>query len=184
MRERRKTAHQSIAGSLLLAHPALKDPNFRRTVVLMSTHNAEGAMGVVLNRPLGKRLGEINGEFALGPLDGVPIYSGGPVSPEQLLLVAWRTRDDGFQLHFGVDPEKAGQMLGETGTQVRAFLGYSGWGRGQLENELKRNTWVVAELPADLPDHPQDASLWRDVLTDQGEQWRLQAGEPDDTSRN
>ena len=67
-----------IAGSLLLAHPAMKDPNFRRSVVLMSVHNDEGAMGVVLNRPMGKRLGELSGDFALGPLSGVPLFNGGP----------------------------------------------------------------------------------------------------------
>ena len=56
MRERIASKGQSLAGSLLLAHPVLRDPNFRRTAVLMSTHGPEGAMGVVLNRPLGKRL--------------------------------------------------------------------------------------------------------------------------------
>ncbi len=66
MQERRQTTKESLAGSMLLAHPGMRDPNFRRTVVLMSVHNAEGAMGVVLNRPLGKNLGELNGDFALG----------------------------------------------------------------------------------------------------------------------
>ena len=134
MRERRKTTKQSIAGSLLLAHPAMKDPNFRRTVVLMSAHSADGAMGVVMNRPMGKRLGELNGEFALGALAGVPVFSGGPVQTKQLLLVAWQNREDGFQLHFGIEPDKAGQLVGEGGTQLRAYLGYSGWSKGQLEN--------------------------------------------------
>jgi putative transcriptional regulator len=184
MRERRKATQTTIAGSLLLAHPILKDPNFRRTVVLMSSHGAEGAMGVVLNRPLGQRLGELNGEFALGPLAGVPLYCGGPVEPKQLLLAAWQTKEDGFQLRFGLEPEKAAQLMGEEGTHIRAFLGYSGWSRGQLENELKQNTWIVAEVPVDLLDHPQDDGLWRGVLGAVGEEWRLLADEPDDTSRN
>jgi len=184
MRERRKTTKQSIAGSLLLAHPAMKDPNFRRTVVLMSAHNSDGAMGVVMNRPLGKRLGELNGEFALGALGAVPVFTGGPVQPKQLLLVAWQDREDGFQLHFGIEPDKAIQLASETGAQVRAYLGYSGWSRGQLENELKHNTWVVADIPGDLLQHSQDASLWRTVLSAMGEEWRLLAGEPEDPSRN
>ena len=86
MRQRHSHEQVSLAGSLLLAHPALRDPNFRRSVILMSTHSADGAMGVVLNRPLGKRLGELNGEFALSPLAGVPLFGGGPVEPGQLLL--------------------------------------------------------------------------------------------------
>ena len=64
MNARRSESSAVLAGSLLLAHPAMRDPNFRHCVVLMSVHNAEGAMGVVLNRPMGKRLGEFSGDFA------------------------------------------------------------------------------------------------------------------------
>jgi len=89
MRERRTAKLQhSLAGQLLLAHPALRDPNFRRTVILLSAHGDEGAMGVVLNRRLDKQLGELNSEFALGPLAGVPVYAGGPVDPQQLIIVS------------------------------------------------------------------------------------------------
>lgn len=184
MRERRQAPKESLAGSLLLAHPALQDPNFRRAVVLMSAHNAEGAMGVVLNRPLGKRLGELNGEFALGPLAGVPLFTGGPVQTEQLILVAWQPHEEGFRLHFGIEPDRAVQLATEEGTQLRAFLGYSGWSGGQLEKELKQNTWIVTEVPAGFLGHPQDGGLWRQVLTGLGEQWRLLAEEPEDPSVN
>ncbi|MDB6095410.1 MAG: hypothetical protein JWM32_2972 [Verrucomicrobia bacterium] len=184
MRERRKTTKPTMAGSLLLAHPILKDPNFRRTVVLMSSHGTDGAMGVVLNRPLGKKLGDLNGEFALGPLAAVPLYLGGPVETKQLLLAAWQARDDGFQLHFGIEPEKAAVLLTEPSTHIRAFLGYSGWTGGQLETELKQNTWIVAEIPPDLLEHPQDDGLWRGVLGGIGDEWKLLADEPEDTSRN
>ena len=184
MRERRPDQPESYAGSLLLAHPALRDPNFRRAVVLMSVHNADGAMGVVLNRPLGKRLGELNGEFALGALAGVPLFSGGPVQTEQLLLVAWQNQADGFRLHFGIEPDRAGQLLTEDATEIRAFLGYSGWTGRQLEKELKHETWVVTGVPGDLLSYKQDESLWRAVLSGMGEEWRLMAGEPEDTSLN
>lgn len=173
-----------MAGSLLLAHPAMKDPNFRRSVVLMSAHNDEGAMGVVLNRPLGKRLGELSGDFALGPLAGVPLYKGGPVQTEQLVLAAWQTRDDGFRLYFGIEPDRAQQLMGEEDTHLRAFMGYSGWSAGQLENEMKLHTWVVADVPADLLTHTQDDSLWRTVLGREGAEWRLLAGEPDELGEN
>src|SRR3954469_9579990 len=112
MRERRKVTKDTLAGSLLLAHPAMRDPNFKRSVVLLSAHNDEGAMGVVLNRPLGKQLAEINSEFAFGPLAGVPLYSGGPVEPEQLILVSWQwlEEESAFQLYFGIEPEKAAEL--------------------------------------------------------------------------
>lgn len=184
MRERGQSRKESFAGSLLLAHPALRDPNFRRAVVLMSVHNTEGAMGVVLNRPLGKRLGELNGDFALGALAGVPLFSGGPVQTEQLLLVAWQNQQDGFRLHFGIEPDRAGQLATEEGTELRAFLGYAGWSGGQLEKELKHETWIVTDVPADLLTHKQDERLWRLVLGAMGEEWRLLADEPEDTSLN
>lgn len=184
MREPHRTSRETLAGSLLLAHPAMKDPNFRRSVVLMSSHNAEGAMGVVLNRPMGKRLGELSGDFALSTLAGVPLFHGGPVQNEQLVLAAWQVRSDGFRLHFGIDPEKAEQLLAEEGTHVRGFLGYSGWSAGQLENEMRLRTWVVADVPEDLLSHAQDESLWRTVLSREGAEWRLLAGEPDDPELN
>ena len=184
MRERPKVSHDTLAGSLLLAHPAMKDPNFRRCVVLMSAHSEEGSMGVVLNRPTGKRLGELSGDFALGPLAGVPLFNGGPVETKQLVLAAWQIRDDGFRMHFGIEPDKAVQLLAEDGTQVRAFLGYSGWSAGQLEKEMKHQTWVVAEVPEDLLSHTQDETLWRTVLGREGDHWRLQAGEPEDPEMN
>ena len=172
-----------VAGSLLLAHPALKDPHFRKSVILMSMHDKGGAMGVVLNRPLGKRLSGLNGEFALGPLAKVPVYSGGPVQDRQLILVAWEIRKDGFRMHFGIEPPKAEECLND-GMEVRAFLGYSGWTGGQLENELKHNTWVLSDIPEDLILHDQDDSLWRSVLGAKGDEWRLLADEPDDVSQN
>lgn len=184
MRERRKPAKETVAGSLLLAHPSLRDPNFRRTVVLMSAHGADGAMGVVLNRPLGKKLGDLNGQFALGPLAGVPLFNGGPVETHQLLLAAWQPRADGFQLQFGLDPARAEQLIGEEGAHIRAFLGYSGWTGGQLENELKQSTWIVTDIPPDLLEHPQDDGLWRGVLNGVGDEWKLLADEPEDPGRN
>lgn len=183
MRERRVTK-DTLAGSLLLAHPALRDPNFRRSVVLMSAHNAEGAMGVVLNRPLGKRLGELSGDFALGPLASVPLFRGGPVQTDQLVLVAWESHPEGFRLHFGLDPDKAQQLTAEAGTQIRGFLGYSGWSAGQLENEMRMRTWIVADVPEDLFSHSQDESLWRTVLGREGAEWRMLANEPDHPELN
>jgi putative transcriptional regulator len=184
VRENTESNPESLAGSLLLAHPSLVDPNFKRTVVLMSTHGPEGAMGVVLNRPLGKRLGELKGDFALGPLSATPIFTGGPVQTDQLILAAWQTRADAFQLHFGIDPTKAADMLDDEATRLRAYLGYSGWSAGQLENELKCGTWIVASPPADLFERPMQQALWRSLLRDEGDEWRLLADEPEDAGKN
>jgi putative transcriptional regulator len=184
MRADRKSANESLAGSLLLAHPLLRDPNFRRTVVLMTAHAPDGAMGVVLNRPLGRRLGEVSGEFVYGPLASVPVFTGGPVQAEQLILVGWKPQPHGFQLHMGLDPEKAGLLAGEEGVLIRAFMGYSGWSGGQLEKELKVDSWVIADAPPDLFVQPTDVSLWRNFLGREGAAWRLMANEPDDPETN
>lgn len=187
MKERRtarKTA--SLAGQLLLAHPALRDPNFKRTVILLSAHNAEGAMGVVLNRPLDQQLGELNSEFALGPLAGVPLYAGGPVEPKQLVIVSWEwlPGDNAFQLHFGIEPDKAAELVGAPGVTLRAFLGYAGWSKGQLENEMKHDTWLAATVDRDLLGQSDGVGLWRQILGSLDPELKLLADEPEDPTRN
>jgi len=186
MHERHSTENKALAGSLLLAHPNMRDGHFRRAVVLLSAHDEKGAMGVVLNRPLGKRLGQLNAEFALSPLASVPLYQGGPVQTEQLLICAWKFNPDqsGFQLMFGIDPNKAIELQEEPGTHLRAFLGYAGWSGGQLENELSQNTWVVTPLVAKLMEENSDETLWRAILTDLSQDWKLLVDEPDDPSLN
>jgi putative transcriptional regulator len=176
----------SLAGSLLLAHPALKEATFRRTAILLSSHDAEGAMGVILNRPMNRVLSELGGDFALGPLGKVPLFCGGPVDPQQLLLCAWKPHDDreGFKLFFGLSAERATELMDDDGVHFRAFLGYAGWTGGQLEGELERDTWVVSDLVPDLLTHTPDESLWRHVLGGLNPQWKLLAGEPDDPSLN
>jgi putative transcriptional regulator len=176
----------ALAGSLLLAHPSMRDQNFYRSVVLLSAHDEKGAMGVVLNRPTGKRLGQLTADFALSPLASVPLFHGGPVQTEQVLLCGWRAHGDGsgFQLMFGMDPQKALEAQAEEGMRLRAFLGYAGWEGGQLENELKQNTWVVTPLLPNVLDNKADETLWRSILTGLSDDWRLLVDEPKDPSRN
>jgi len=185
MKERGRTT-RSLAGQLLLASPAMRDPNFRRTVILMSAHDPDGALGAVLNRPLGKELGSLNPEFALGPLAHIPLYSGGPVEQAKLILTAWRWRDEAgeFQLNFGLDPARAAEMVGQPGTTVRGFLGYAGWGKGQLENEMRRETWIVAPTEHYNLESTEGTGLWRMILGSLGPDLKLLADEPDDPGVN
>ena len=187
MRERRKaTKSNTLAGQLLLAHPALRDPNFKRAVILLSAHSEEGAMGVVLNRPLGRRLAELNPLFALGPLGGVPLYYGGPVEPEQLLIVSWQwlKSEDAFQLHFGIEPNKAAEVIGTPGITVRAFLGYAGWSKGQLEGEMKHDTWLSSTVEGEQLDQADGTDLWRNILGGLDPELKFLADEPEDPSVN
>jgi putative transcriptional regulator len=187
MKERRTARKtETLAGQLLLAHPALRDPNFKRSVVLLSAHSDEGAMGVILNRPLDKQLGELNTEFAFGALAGVPVYAGGPVEPEQLILVSWQwlEADSAFQLHFGIEPERAAELVGTPGVTLRAFLGYAGWTKGQLENEMKLDTWLVSTVEGEILGEADGVALWRQILGSLDPELKLLANEPEDPTVN
>ncbi len=185
MRDRGKTT-LNLVGSLLLAHPAMRDPNFRRSVVLLSAHGDDGAMGVVLNRPLGKQLGDLNAQFAASTIAGVPVYQGGPMQTEQLILAAWRPEplEAGFKLYFGIDVDKATALQGEEGVRLRAFLGYSGWSKGQLENELRHSTWVVTPVSTELLERNDGQGLWRAILGGLSPEWKLMADEPENLGSN
>lgn len=183
-----ENGEQTLSGSLLIAHPSLQDPNFKRTIVLISAHsNEDGAMGIVLNRPTEQKLKEIDERFQNSPLSEVPIYQGGPVQAEQMIITAWKWCDDGetFKLFFGLGPDKA-EMLKETDPDldVRAFFGYSGWTGGQLETELEADAWLVSPVRMEaLADHAS-TDAWKIVLLKSDPDLRFFADAPDDPSLN
>lgn len=178
----------SLAGHLLLSNPALADENFHRTVVLLSTHvTGEGALGVVLNRPQGRTLGEATDEFTYTVLADVPLYTGGPCSPDQVILAAWQASEDGhrFQLFFGITEEKVLELRqADARTEVRAFLGYAGWSAGQLEAELAAEAWAVVPLNAALLEELDGVDLWKALLGPANAEWRFLAEAPDDPGLN
>lgn len=180
---------ESLSGSLLVSHPNMTKDPFKETVILMSAHSDEdGAFGVIINRPLGKCLGEIRDEYATGLLAKVPLYSGGPVGVEELILSAWKWDSESgtFKLFFGISPKNAESMLQdpEPGLEVRGFLGYAGWGRGQVENELKLNAWVVSPIDGDAIGECQAVDLWLRILWQIDPALVLRSSAPDDPSRN
>lgn len=185
MKERNKGV-KTLAGQLLLAHPTLRDPSFARAVILMSAHDAAGAMGVVLNRPVGRPLGELSPDFALTPLADLPVYRGGPVETGKLILVAWQLREQAgeLQLNFGLEPERAFALFGTPGVTLRAFLGYAGWSRGQLENEMQHHTWFTAPLERYNLGAADGPGLWRMILGSLDPELKLLADEPDDPTLN
>lgn len=156
----------SLAGSLLIAHPDLLDPNFLHSVIFVTAHHKEeGAIGVVINRPTGKTIADLALASAPSGLEGVPVYAGGPVQNDQILFSAWHwSANNVLQMQFGVDAARARQIQSEGRFQLRAFLGFSGWTPGQLENEIHQSSWIVQALTAQiLQDHdPED--LWRQLV--------------------
>jgi putative transcriptional regulator len=179
----------SARGQLLVAGPALLDPNFWRTVVLVVEHNEEGALGLVLNRPSETSLGEAvpQLESLLDPNER--LFIGGPVQPSAVIVLAefedaadaaLVAFDDVGVLGTGPSPEDltAGVRSG------RAFLGHAGWGPGQLDGELERGDWILE--PARLEDafSVDPLALWSEVLTRKGGSYALVARMPADPSMN
>jgi putative transcriptional regulator len=176
----------------LLAHPGLRDPNFEKTVVFLSMQDAEnGAFGVVLNRPTGKRLNELMPNEDLGELAMVPVYLGGPVGSDQLLLAAFRWQEDvatgggTWSWRHDLTLESALEIVEEEeDTILRVFAGYSGWSKGQLEKELHGNTWVVHAPGPGLLEPDLLPVLWRGLIRSHGPVFEFLTDAPDNLGNN
>jgi putative transcriptional regulator len=180
---------ESLKGTLLVASPALRDPNFLRTVVVVAEHTAEGAMGFVLNRPTPIAVTE-----ALPHLDGVVeegalVYLGGPVQPEAAMALAeLEDPDEAAAIAFGdigflrADAEP-GDLQGGV-RRLRVFAGYSGWGAGQLEAELEEEAWILEPARPDDVFASDPEALWSAVLERKGGSYALLARMPIDPSVN
>jgi putative transcriptional regulator len=180
----------TLRGALLVAAPTLLDPNFQRTVVLVTEHTDEGAMGLVLNRPTDTTVADAAPE--LEPLTGPEelVHQGGPVQPRAVVVLAEFT-DPGAAAHVvmgDIGFVRADAELERAGIETRrgrVYAGYAGWGPGQLEGELEDEGWIVVEQPlADELFSPGPDDLWHDVLQRQGGHLALIARMPLDPSLN
>lgn len=178
----------TLAGSLLIAHPRLSDPNFRRTVVLLAAHSPKiGAMGVILNRPVGKTLGQADIAFAAMPGGDFPLYAGGPVDITKAIFAGWvwDAAAGHLQLHFGLDREAAAALHhDQPGAKLRAFVGHAAWTPGQLENELASPTWIVAKIDPALLDTLDGQDLWRTLIKKVAPGLTLLAEAPETPEKN
>ena len=178
-------APQTLAGRLLVSHPQLRDDHFRETVVLLHTHDTtEGALGVIVNRPLGRVLGQIESTAELKPLDDVPLFEGGPVATDRLAFGGWFFPAQGEpEVRFGLDQEEAAQLAKDGRFRLAAYIGYAGWSPGQLENELKMNAWVVCPFDA-LCAELEGVELWKKLLERHRPDLRLEADSPENPGLN
>ncbi|MDK1473827.1 YqgE/AlgH family protein [Streptomyces sp. 549] len=180
-----------LTGRLLVATPALADPNFDRAVVLLLDHDEEGSLGVVLNRPTPVGVGDILEPWASLADDPGVVFQGGPVSLDAALGVAvipgaegpkgWRRVHGAIGLvDLEAPPEKLAAALGS----LRIFAGYAGWGPGQLEDELAEGAWYVVESEPGDVSSPSPERLWRAVLRRQRSELAMVATYPDDATLN
>lgn len=178
---------RNFAGSLLIAHPNMVDPNFRRTVLFVSEHEPnEGALGVIINRPLDRPVGELVSGAPPDGLADVPVFLGGPVGKNQLMFAAFEwQKGTGVKLNHNVVLDEEVDACGKKNLlTVCAFVGYAGWGAGQLEGEVNQKAWVVKKANPSLLKLDRLRNLWFDIMRTLGPWYRMLAAAPDDPSLN
>jgi putative transcriptional regulator len=174
----------SLQGQLLISSPLLHDPNFRRTVVLMTHHDEEGAMGLVLSRPSEIRVSDAVPELADLPGDEL-VYVGGPVQPEAVVVLVEHESEPELPIVGNIAFMQADADVDELDSiRARVFAGYSGWGPGQLEGELEESSWIVVPAEPDDAFAPDPDELWRTVLHRKGGKFALIATMPYDPKLN
>jgi len=195
-------APDALAGHLLVATPAIEDPNFARRVVLVLDHGVEGALGVVIDRPGGVAVDQLLPRWhglATAPAE---LFTGGPVARNSVIGLArlagrglaaadapgcpvgWRLLVDDERpvgtVDLNADPAPyAGSIVG-----ARLFSGYAGWESGQLEDEIAEGSWYVVPAEARDPISADPEGLWRRVLRRQGGALALVSGYPVDPAHN
>ena len=177
----------SFAGSMLVAHPNMLDPNFRRTVLFVSEHDPkEGALGVIINRPLDKPVAELVSGMAPTGLADVPVFLGGPVGKNQLTFAAFEwQKGAGLKLNHNITLEESSGAGGQENlARACAFVGYAGWGAGQLENEVKQKAWLIQKADPLLLKLDRLPNLWFDIMRTLGPWYKMLAAAPDDPSLN
>ncbi|NJM38255.1 MAG: YqgE/AlgH family protein [Akkermansiaceae bacterium] len=175
-----------LQGQLLLADPSLRSSTFRRSVILLADHHAErGAFGLILNHPSGKMVGDLLPGDQFAPLRKLPVHLGGPVQSDQLTFSSfWWSKKLGLRWSLRVSAEEACAHAKKPGHIVRAFIGYSGWTAGQLESELRHQSWILAQPQNHLLEFTHDLNLWAEILRGISPLHRILAEAPDDPSLN
>lgn len=177
-------------GQVLLSEPFLNDPYFRRTVIFLCEHNDEGSFGFVLNNYIDVELDQIMENM---PKFKGKISIGGPVKNSNLyyLHTLGNEIEDSVEVIPGIfmggnfESLKDRLMRGKIDrSQIRFFVGYSGWSPRQLESEMKTRSWFVANIPRDVVMNTDINDLWRTVMKGMGEKGRIIANLPEDPSLN
>lgn len=181
---------QPTAGALLIAEPFLKDPNFSRTVVFLCDHQEAGSFGFVLNRKFDYFLHEL---IETDVYPEIPIYNGGPVQQDTIhfLHTCPELIPDSQQvygdIYWGGNFEVALELVQTNQidlSQIRFFLGYSGWAAGQLTDELKEHSWLTAMSNRKIIFQEDSEQVWKDSLKLLGGDYERMANYPIDPQLN
>jgi putative transcriptional regulator len=181
---------QPKKGRLLVAEPSiLNDNSFNRAIVLLTEHTATNSVGFILNKPLEYSINDLLPEIDCS----FNIYQGGPVEQDNLYFVHRipQLLDDSIEVANGVfwggDFKQLKDLLNQGAlkeSDIRFFLGYSGWDKDQLADELKEKSWFVAENDFENIFSNDEESLWRNKLLQKGGDYKLWANAPNDFNLN
>lgn len=177
-------------GKLLISEPFLNDPNFKRTIILLIENNEEGSLGFILNKPTELQLKDAIENY---PDFDTTVYYGGPVQLNTLQFIHRAgdilegSMDIGNGLYWGGSFEKLRILIEDKLVKpedFRFFIGYSGWGEGQLEEEIKINSWIVADSKIENIFSDEPDNLWREILKGMGKKFAILASFPENPSVN
>jgi putative transcriptional regulator len=184
------SSQKSLKGQLILDNGKLRGSFFHRTVILICQHDSEGAFGLVLNRSTKNKVGEAVVANLPDTLKEETLFLGGPVQPQALSYLHNDTYIPdanvltnlslGHSLDSLVD---LGESFSST-VRLKIFAGYAGWSPGQLEDEMKRDTWMTHPASLELVFHPNPEQLWPEILKEKGWKYKLIAESPEDPSWN
>lgn len=177
-------------GRLLLAEPFMDDPNFKRSVVLVTEYDENGALGFIVNKPLGLQINEVLKDFP--PFDD-PVFMGGPVQTDSLFYIHSQGEFIEGSVPLGnnlfwsgnFDQLKALVTNNEIFPhEIKFFVGYSGWDYNQINEEIKSDSWLILENNFDGIERFNEDHLWQSTLQKTGHKHALLASFPEDPSLN
>lgn len=177
-------------GTVLLAEPFSLDSNFRRTAVVLTEHQSEGTVGFIMNRKMDVELTDLLTDF---PEISADVFFGGPVATDSLhylhnvgdLLEGSIKIKNG--VYWGGDFDKLKFLVDSkliTPENIRFYIGYSGWSSGQLDEELKYGSWVLADMHANYLFKSRPEILWEQIMTNKGNVFSVIAKMPDTVNWN
>lgn len=177
------------AGKLLIAQPMLNDSTFSRTVIYLCEHNKQGTIGFVLNQPTNVNINDVLPAF---PAPELPISHGGPVQLDTL-HVLHRNPDElegnevANGVYWGASLESLQEYINSVlfnDEELRLFVGYSGWSAGQLEQELKDGSWLIADMPNSIVFDTTPEDVWKKAIYSLGNEYRYLLNMPVDPNLN
>ena len=180
----------SLKGQFILDNGRLRGSFFHRTVILICQHDSEGAFGLIINRATKNKVGDALVAKLPETVKEEALYLGGPIQPQALSFLHHESYlPDGnvmpnLSVCHSLDSLIEIADSYSTTQRLKIFAGYAGWSPGQLDDEMKRDTWMTHPASLDLIFHPQPDTLWQAILRGKGWKYKLIADAPEDPSWN